>query len=107
MPARTLNARVSEKVEIRLLELQLAAALEALDERVLQLELADEADAIGEAVRDEQHEAVEVDDAVLELALRVVEVHVAGEAGCRRWRLGLCGCLGRRATGRGTAETGP
>ena len=57
-----------EKVEIRLLELQLAAALEALDERVLQLELADEADAIREPVRDEQHEAVEVDDAVLELA---------------------------------------
>ena len=64
--------------------------------RMLQLELADEAEPIREAMGDEQDEAVEVDDAVLELALRVVEVHVAGEAGGGRSR-----CLRRRRSGRG------
>ena len=45
MPARTLNARREQEVEVRLLELELARLLEAFDKRVLELQLADEPDA--------------------------------------------------------------
>ena len=42
-PGAEVQRRVDEEIEIRLLELELAAFLEALDDRVLELELADEA----------------------------------------------------------------
>ena len=57
-----------QEIDVRLLELELAGFFEPLDERVLELELADEADAVAEAVRDQQHEPVEVEAAVFELA---------------------------------------
>ena len=41
---------------------------------MLELELPDEAQAVAEPVCDEQHEAMEVEDAVAELRLVVVEV---------------------------------
>ena len=81
MPARTLKRARQQEVDVGLFELELAALLEPLDERVLELELADEADPVGELVRDEQHEAVEVERAVRELGLVVVEVHVARQSG--------------------------
>ena len=77
-----------QEVDVGLLQLQLARLLEAFDEGVLELELADEADAVGELVRDQQHEAMEVELAVLELRLVVLEVHVAREPGGAR-TLGL------------------
>ena len=66
MPARTLKRAREQEVDVRLLQLELAGVLEAFDERVLELQLADEPDAVAEAVRDEQHEAMEVEPAVLE-----------------------------------------
>ena len=75
-----------QEIDVRLFELELAAFLEPFDERVLQLQLADEPDAIAEAVRDEQHEAVKIETAVLELGLVEVEVHVAGQRRARRGR---------------------
>ena len=57
---------------------------------MLEFELADEADAVGEAVRDEQDEPMEIEAAVLELGVVVVNLHVAREAGSR-----LARCRGR------------
>ena len=59
-----------------------AGLLETFDERVFELELADKAQAVGEAVVEEQHEAVEVEDGIAVGAVeRRVEVHlhVAGD----------------------------
>ena len=97
----------NQKVDIRLFQLELTRFFQAFDDRMLELELPDEAQPVAEPVCDEQHEAMEVEDAVAELRLVVVEVHVAGQTGCRRWRLGLCGCLGRHGYPARTAETGP
>ena len=66
-----------QEVDVGLFELELAGFLESLDQRVFQLQLADEPDAIAEAVRQQQHEAVEIETAVLELGLVEMEVHVA------------------------------
>ena len=63
------EAARQQEVDVGLLELQLARLFEPLDERVFELELADEPDAIAEAVGDEQHEAMEVEAAVLEFGL--------------------------------------
>ena len=62
-----MKRRVEQEVEVGLFELELARFLEPLDERVFELELADEADARREAVVEQQHEAVEVEDGVLAL----------------------------------------
>ena len=99
MPARTLNRARQQKVEVRLLELQLAGLLQTLDEGMLELQLADEPDAVAEPVRDEQHEPVKVEPAVLELRLVEMEIHVARDA-CRAlgWRRG-CGGLGASRSG--------
>ena len=71
------EAAREQEVDVGLLELQLAGFLEPFDQRVLQLQLADESDAVAEAVREEQHEAMEVEASVLEFGLVEMEVHVA------------------------------
>ncbi len=87
-PGAEVQRRAHEEIEIRLLELELAALLEAFDDRVLELELADEPQPIGKAVREEQHETVEIQNrrgAIRRLIQ--VELHVAGQrpgGGCRR-----------------------
>src|SRR6185503_14033174 len=58
-------------------EFQFARLLEPLDQRMLELELADEAKTLGEAVVEEEHEAVEIEERVFVLGLVEVEVHVA------------------------------
>ena len=78
-PRADAEAPRNQKVDVGLLQLQLASFLEAFDERVFQFEFADEANARAEAVREQQHEAMEIDDAVLAVALVEVHVHVAGE----------------------------
>ena len=61
-PGAEVEGGVDEEIEIGLLELEFSAFLEALDDRVLDLQLADEAQAIGKAVREQQHEPVEVEN---------------------------------------------
>jgi hypothetical protein len=78
------EAAREQKVHIGLFELELALLFASLDERVLDFHLAHEADAIAERVGDQQHEAVEIERAVGELGLVVMEVHVAREI--RPWR---------------------
>ena len=105
MPARTLKPPRQQEVEVGLLELELAGFFEPFDECVLELQLADEADAVAEAVRDEQHEAVEVEAAVFELALVEVKVHVAGDRrgafGRRSGRRRLAAAAARAGAARG------
>ena len=48
---------------IRLFELEFAGVLESFDEGVFELELADEAQPRREAVVEQQHETMEVEDA--------------------------------------------
>jgi hypothetical protein len=80
---------VNEEVQVRLLQLQLAALFQALDDRVFELELADEAQPLGEAVAEEQHEAMEVERGRGPVGRPVqMEVHVAGDRPRRGCRLG-------------------
>ena len=90
MPARKFKDGRDEEVEIRLFELELAALLQALDDGVLELELADESQPIGKAVREEQHEAVEIENRRDRFVRRLVQVefHVAGNRTRRRSRSG-------------------
>jgi hypothetical protein len=75
-PARKFSAGCLKSV--RLLELELAALLEALDDRVLELELADKPKAIGKAVRKKQDETVEIQDRRASIRRPIqVEIHVA------------------------------
>ena len=97
------EAARQQEVEICLLQLELAGLLEPFDERVLELELADESNAVAEAMRDQQHEAMEVEAPVFEFGLVEMEIHVARD-GCRplggrrrrrrlrRLRIGVRGC---------------
>ena len=100
MPARKFKRRTHEEVEIRLFELELAALLQALDDGVLELELADEPQPIGEAVREEQDEAVEIENRRDRFVRRLVQVelHIAGNRTRRRSRSGRArgGLRGRR-----------
>ena len=66
-----------QEIDVRLFELELAAFFQSFDERVLQLELGDEANPRREAVIDDQHEAVEVEHAILGFAFVEMKVHVA------------------------------
>ena len=100
------EAAGQQEVQIRLLELELSRFFEPFDERMLQLQLADEADAIAEAVRDEQHETMEVEAPVFELALVEVEVHVARDGRGPLGRRGGCGRLGRCGRRRHECEGG-
>ena len=79
--------RVDQEVEIRLFQLQLARFFETFDERVFELQLSDEAEAIGEAVIEQQHEPVEVENAVIADGLVEVEVHVARDGPGARFEL--------------------
>ena len=75
-PANVESARQQE-IDVRLLELEFAGLLETFDERVLHLELGDEANPGREAVIQDEHESVEVQDAVARLRLVEMKVHVA------------------------------
>ena len=79
------EAARQQEVEICLLQLELAGLFQPFDQRMLELELADESNAVAEAMRDQQHEAVEVETAVFEFALVEMEIHVARD-GCRPFR---------------------
>ena len=75
-----------QKVEIGLLDLELAALLEPLDHGVLDLDLTDEAESRTELVREEQDEPVKVEYAVPKFQLVEMELHVARERRDGRWR---------------------
>ena len=98
-----------QEIEIRLLDLELTALLEALDDGVLDFDFADEPEPRVELVRDEQDEAVEVERAVPKLWLVEVELHVARQRRRRGGRgipgLGLPG-PGRLDEGE-TRQSGP
>ena len=95
-----------QKVDIGLFQLRLTRFFQAFDDRMLELELPDEAQAVAEPVCDEQHEAMEVEDAVAELRLVVVSP-------CSRTNPlpedGACGCAAVWAATvlARTAATGP
>ena len=61
MPARKLKRARQQEVDVGLFELDLARFFEPFDERVLDLQLADEPKTVGEAVGEQQHEAVEIE----------------------------------------------
>ena len=86
------EAARQEKIEVRLLELHLAGFFQAFDKCMLQLELADEPDPRREAVIEEQHEAVKIEDTVVPFGLVEVKIHVALN--------GAGGGVGRRLPGR-------
>jgi hypothetical protein len=93
MPAAHVEAARDQEVDIRLFELQSRpSSSRPLDERVFQLELANEADAIGEAVREQQDEAMEVERGIGQLGVVVVKVHVPREI--RACSLTPAGCVG-------------
>ena len=79
------EAARQQEVDICLLQLELARLFQPFDQCMLELELADESNAVAEAMRDQQHEAVEVETAVFEFALVEMEIHVARD-GCRAFR---------------------
>ena len=64
-----------QEIDVRLLELDLTARLEPLDERMFHLQFADESNPVGKPVRHQQHEAMEIQPAIHELFIVVVKVH--------------------------------
>ena len=97
-PGPEVDRGLDEKIQIRLFQLELAALFEALDDGVLQLELANETDPIRETVRDQQHEAVEIEHGRGVARLVEMQIHVAGEARLLcAWRFRRAGLALRRS----------
>ena len=84
-PRAHIESPRQEKVDVGLLQLELAGFLQALDQRVLKLQLSNETDAIREGVSKQQNEAMKVDPSILELRFVEMQIHVArdGRAGLR------------------------
>lgn len=78
-PCAEVETSGHEEVDVGLLELELAALFETLDNGVLQLEFANEPYTARETVVQQHDEPMKVDPAVLPLILVDMEIHVAGE----------------------------
>jgi len=73
-----------QEIDVRLFQLDLTVLFQSLDERMLQLELGDELNPRRKTMTDDQHEAMEVEHAILGFALVEVKVHVARDGPSRR-----------------------
>ena len=85
-----IDAAREQEVDIRLLQFEFARLLQPLDERVFQLQFADEPEAGGKGVRNQQDEAMEVENRGRAMGRVEVKVHGAGERpGVRESGVGL------------------
>src|SRR5262249_7346122 len=74
------EAAVDQEIKVRLLQLHFTFFLESFDDRVLDLPFRDEAKAFPKTGSEQQHESTEIESRVAHIRIRVLNLHVTGDA---------------------------